>query len=65
MTAKPETLRNKIMLDNATPISQQDVQKRLKDCPGLLLNDERIDLGFKTIRDEYYFIRIYLNNKSN
>lgn len=49
------------MFDNAEPIPLEGAVKRLKDmCPGLLLEggeleDERVDMGFKTIRDEYYF----------
>ena len=42
--------------NNAEPISHEEAAKRLtEDCPGLLLQDERIDMGFKAIRDEYYF----------
>ena len=42
--------------NNAEPISKEEAQSHLKeDCPGLLLQDERVDMGFKAMRDKYYF----------
>jgi len=42
--------------NNAEPIDVGDANKRLREeCQGLLLQDESIDLGFKAIRDEFYF----------
>eukprot|EP00122_Pirum_gemmata_P015422 Pgem_evm1s14413 len=44
------------MFDNAKPIDASEAEKKLKeDYPGLLLKDERIDLAYKTIRDQYCF----------
>jgi hypothetical protein len=42
--------------NNAEPIDVGEANKRLREeCQGLLLQDESIDLGFKAIRDEFYF----------
>ena len=52
--------------NNAEPISLDDAVERLKDkCPGLLLQDERVDMGFKAIRDRYYFTshRVLIEDK--
>eukprot|EP00092_Neocalanus_flemingeri_P034833 GFUD01037907.1.p1 GENE.GFUD01037907.1~~GFUD01037907.1.p1 ORF type:complete len:776 (+),score=157.04 GFUD01037907.1:222-2549(+) len=42
--------------NNAEPLPQDEAENRLKEhFPGLLLQDEKLDMGFKAIRDEYYF----------
>jgi len=42
--------------NNAEPLPQDEAIKRLKEhFSGLLLQDETLDMGFKAIRDEYYF----------
>ena len=52
--------------NNAEPIDSKDVEKDLRDdCPGLLLQDERIDMAFKAIRDKFFFTshRILIRDK--
>ena len=52
--------------NNAEPIDAKDAEKDLKkDYPGLLLQDERIDLAFKATRDKFFFTshRILIRDK--
>ena len=52
--------------NNAEPISREDAVSRLNEkCPRLLLQDERVDLAFKSIRDRYYFTshRVLIEDK--
>ena len=42
--------------NNAEPFPIDDAAGHLKeDCPGLLLEDERVCMAFKAIRDKFYF----------
>jgi len=46
----------KMGFNNADPLPQDEAEKRLREhFSGLLLEDETLDMGFKAIRDEYYF----------
>ena len=52
--------------NNAEPISKEEAESHLKeDCPGLLLQDERVEMGFKATRDKYYFTthRVLIEDK--
>ena len=52
--------------NNAEPIDLKDAEKDLKkDYPGLLLQDEHIELAFKTTRDKFFFTshRILIRDK--
>ena len=52
--------------NNAEPIEAKDAEKDLKkDYPGLLLQDECIDLAFKATRDKFFFTshRILIRDK--
>ena len=56
----------KMNFNNAEPIEAKDAEKDLKkDYPGLLLQDERIDLAFKATRDKFFFTshRILIRDK--
>ena len=52
--------------NNAEPIDAKDAEKDLKkDYPGLLLQEECIDLAFKATRDKFFFTshRILIRDK--
>ena len=52
--------------NNAEPYSVEEAtQKLTSDCPGLLIQDERIDMAFKSIRDKFFFTthRILVKDK--
>ena len=45
-----------IKINTAAPIPSGEEAKGLnRDYPGLLLENEVVDIGFKAIRDEFYF----------
>ena len=52
--------------NNAEPIAKDEAEGKLrKDCPGLLLEDERVRMAFKAIRDKFHFTshRILVKDK--
>ena len=52
--------------NTAEPISKEEAVDRINEkCPGLLLQDESDDMGFKAIRDRYYFTshRVLIEDK--
>ena len=52
--------------NNAEPFATDEAESHLRqDCPGLLLEDERVRMAFKAIRDKFYFTshRILVEDK--
>ena len=53
---KAKNIKKMFSINNAEPLPIEEAAQKLKDDhPGLLLEDERVDIAFKAIRDEYYF----------
>ena len=52
--------------NNAEPIDTDEAESKLRqDCPGLFLENEKVRMAFKAIRDKFYFTshRILVKDK--